>query len=201
MKTKSKRFLNLATLCLALLGTALLMGRPVKAEAAPTDALTSTISDNGEGEGSEKYWWYQGYKEGYKKGEKSETKEELNRRTFNQFPQGLPDSDHVNKGEYMDGYETGYSAGWYRTHGNGGTRQEDSDSDTKNRNSQEGEESDNSSQGDRGRQDSVGSSSQQEDTEEDTEEDTDMISPVIQTVIQTVFDVFSSFLNWLEAAI
>ncbi|HER2672243.1 TPA: hypothetical protein VJY79_001716 [Streptococcus pyogenes] len=33
MKTKSKRFLNLATLCLALLGTTLLMGEPVKAEA------------------------------------------------------------------------------------------------------------------------------------------------------------------------
>ncbi|HFH9685097.1 TPA: hypothetical protein ACGOGQ_001759, partial [Streptococcus pyogenes] len=32
MKTKSKRFLNLATLCLALLGTTLLMGQPVKAE-------------------------------------------------------------------------------------------------------------------------------------------------------------------------
>ncbi|HER1920635.1 TPA: hypothetical protein VKO32_000608 [Streptococcus pyogenes NGAS346] len=32
MKTKSKRFLNLATLCLALLGTTLLMTRPVKAE-------------------------------------------------------------------------------------------------------------------------------------------------------------------------
>ncbi|HEQ5503775.1 TPA: hypothetical protein VHD08_001800, partial [Streptococcus pyogenes] len=32
MKTKSKRFLNLATLCLALLGTTLLMEQPVKAE-------------------------------------------------------------------------------------------------------------------------------------------------------------------------
>ncbi|HEQ9820870.1 TPA: hypothetical protein VIS21_000470 [Streptococcus pyogenes] len=32
MKTKSKRFLNLATLCLALLGTTLLMTCPVKAE-------------------------------------------------------------------------------------------------------------------------------------------------------------------------
>ncbi|MGS7227693.1 hypothetical protein ACEN46_00975 [Streptococcus pyogenes] len=32
MKTKSKRFLNLATLCLALLGTTLLMGRPVNAD-------------------------------------------------------------------------------------------------------------------------------------------------------------------------
>ncbi|HFN2786403.1 TPA: hypothetical protein ACHDB9_000240 [Streptococcus pyogenes] len=35
MKTKSKRFLNLATLCLALLGTTLLMARPVKAEVIP----------------------------------------------------------------------------------------------------------------------------------------------------------------------
>ncbi|HFZ7440732.1 TPA: hypothetical protein ACIO4N_001662, partial [Streptococcus pyogenes] len=31
MKTKSKRFLNLAPLCLALLGTTLLMAQPVKA--------------------------------------------------------------------------------------------------------------------------------------------------------------------------
>ncbi|HEQ9157568.1 TPA: hypothetical protein VIE79_000661 [Streptococcus pyogenes] len=43
MKTKkSKRFLNLATLCLALLGTTLLMGRPVKAEG-------SVVSDNSSG--------------------------------------------------------------------------------------------------------------------------------------------------------
>ncbi|HGH9922698.1 TPA: hypothetical protein ACJPGS_001000 [Streptococcus pyogenes] len=34
MKTKSKRFLNLATLYLALLGTTLLMGRPVNADNA-----------------------------------------------------------------------------------------------------------------------------------------------------------------------
>lgn len=169
------------------------MGRPVKAEVMRTDV--PTISGSGEEKGSVKYWWYKGYEDGRKEGEKSETQEELNRQTFNKFPQDLPANDYVNKGEYMDGYETGYSAGWYSTHGNGGTRQEDSDSDTKNRNSQEGEESDNSSQGDRGRQDSVDSSSQQE------EEDTDMISPVIQTVLQTVFGVFSSFLNWLEAAI
>ncbi|HHD5969239.1 TPA: hypothetical protein ACNY5E_000646 [Streptococcus pyogenes] len=40
MKTKSKRFLNLATLCLALLGTTLLMGRPVKAEVVSRDNST-----------------------------------------------------------------------------------------------------------------------------------------------------------------
>lgn len=38
MKTKSKRFLNLATLCLALLGTTLLMARPVKAEVVMTQS-------------------------------------------------------------------------------------------------------------------------------------------------------------------
>lgn len=42
MKTRSKRFLNLATLCLALLGTTVLMGRPVKAEG-------SVVSDNSSG--------------------------------------------------------------------------------------------------------------------------------------------------------
>ncbi|VHF36699.1 hypothetical protein [Streptococcus pyogenes] len=114
MKTRSKRFLNLATLCLALLGTTLLMGRPVKAEAAPTDALTSTISDNGEGEGSEKYWWHRGYKDGCKEGEKSNTRKELDRYTFKDFPAGIPDDD--NKVEYMDGYDGGYEAGWRKGH-------------------------------------------------------------------------------------
>ncbi|HER4531690.1 TPA: hypothetical protein VKN04_000084 [Streptococcus pyogenes NGAS751] len=32
MKTRSKRFVNLATLCLALLGTTLLTTQPVKAD-------------------------------------------------------------------------------------------------------------------------------------------------------------------------
>ncbi|MEY1913124.1 hypothetical protein AB7826_03220 [Streptococcus pyogenes] len=46
MKTKSKRFLNLATLCLALLGTTLLMGRPVKAEVVSRDNSTEQTEYN-----------------------------------------------------------------------------------------------------------------------------------------------------------
>ncbi|HGM9000959.1 TPA: hypothetical protein ACKQOX_000459 [Streptococcus pyogenes] len=46
MKTKSKRFLNLATLCLALLGTTLLMARPVKAEVSRSEGAERTEQQN-----------------------------------------------------------------------------------------------------------------------------------------------------------
>ncbi|AIG49969.1 hypothetical protein STAB901_01990 [Streptococcus pyogenes STAB901] len=46
MKTKSKRFLNLATLCLALLGTTLLMARPVKAEGPERDRVEDQEREN-----------------------------------------------------------------------------------------------------------------------------------------------------------
>ncbi|HGK8122455.1 TPA: hypothetical protein ACJ7B5_001070, partial [Streptococcus pyogenes] len=45
MKTKSKRFLNLATLCLALLGTTLLMTRPVKAEVVLAEGTQRTAEN------------------------------------------------------------------------------------------------------------------------------------------------------------
>ncbi|HHK1304468.1 TPA: hypothetical protein ACQOEN_000401 [Streptococcus pyogenes] len=112
MKTKSKRFLNLVTLCLALLGTTLLMGRPVKAE--EMTPYTSTVSDNSEREGSdEKYWWNKGYDHGYEEGKKSENRKELDRRTFNNFPEGIPDDEKV---EYMDGYDGGHETGWREEH-------------------------------------------------------------------------------------
>ncbi|ACI60683.1 hypothetical protein JavanS529_0001 [Streptococcus satellite phage Javan529] len=53
MKTKSKRFLNLATLCLALLGTTLLMGHPVKAEAVYTHPQSSERSASVDGSGED----------------------------------------------------------------------------------------------------------------------------------------------------
>ncbi|HGI1275852.1 TPA: hypothetical protein ACJP78_001024 [Streptococcus pyogenes] len=85
MKTKSKRFLNLATLCLALLGTTLLMGRPVKAEVVSrdnsteqTDIMKRRYMDStgiSEKELEQKYGEdrFQGYLDGYKEGlEKSD---------------------------------------------------------------------------------------------------------------------------------
>ncbi|HES9188723.1 hypothetical protein [Streptococcus pyogenes] len=190
MKTKSKRFLNLATLCLALLGTTLLMARPVKAEVVKTDA--STISGSGEGEESDKYWWNRGHTDGYKEGEKSEIRKDLDRKTFSNFPEGLKDDDYENRGEYMDGYETGYSEGWHSKHGYDGSNDGDTDSN-QTQHSQEEKESGDPSQGDRGRQGSVDSSSQQEDT--------DIISPIVDTVLQAVLDVWSGFLSWLGVTI
>ncbi|HGH8634376.1 hypothetical protein [Streptococcus pyogenes] len=46
MKTRSKRFLNLATLCLALLGTALLTTQPVKAEVVLTQSSAEGSHDS-----------------------------------------------------------------------------------------------------------------------------------------------------------
>ncbi|HEP1764004.1 hypothetical membrane associated protein [Streptococcus pyogenes] len=166
MKTKSKRFLNLATLCLALLGTALLMAHPVKAEVmSKEEYMTRFWFWEG---GSDEYpaqleARYKGYVEGYNKG--------LEGHDRPKWPEIEVPKD-VDPSDYRDGYEEGFGEGKHKRH----------PSET---------EVEDDSQG--GRQDSVGSSSQQEDT--------DMISPVIQTVIQTVFGVFSSFLNWLEAAI
>ncbi|HER5564599.1 hypothetical protein [Streptococcus pyogenes] len=112
MKTRSKRFLNLATLCLALLGTALLMTCPVKADVStPEMAQTLAGSDtNGDDEYTKN--WNKGYGEGYKEGsdpyaeEKDET--ELDK---------LAKDKAKNEGDgYSDGYQTGYSEGWQKHH-------------------------------------------------------------------------------------
>ncbi|MEN4323278.1 hypothetical protein [Streptococcus pyogenes] len=186
MKTKSKRFLNLATLCLALLGTTLLMAHPVKAEAIPTTREVQQSDESTEDSDIRKQYMtmfgltdlnghqdrFKGYLDGYKEGLQGSNRPERGEIKVPSGFTGIADSD------YRDGYEQGFGEGQHKRH----PLETEAEGD-----SQEHE----------GRQDSVGSSSQQEDTEEDT----DMISPVIQTVIQTVFDVFSSFLNWLEAAI
>ncbi|VGT85493.1 hypothetical membrane associated protein [Streptococcus pyogenes] len=48
MKTKSKRFLNLATLCLTLLGTTLLTTQPVKAEGVQYSLESGVSTDSSE---------------------------------------------------------------------------------------------------------------------------------------------------------
>ncbi|HEP1492995.1 TPA: hypothetical protein ACXFFL_001163 [Streptococcus pyogenes] len=122
MKTKSKRFVNLATLCLALLGTTLLMTRPVKAEVvmtqSPAEGSNSSEKnseqqdqDKVQQRGDNKDDWDRGYNDGYKKGEESDTREELDRSAFDSFPQDISD-----RGEYLDGYEGGYEAGWRKGH-------------------------------------------------------------------------------------
>ncbi|VGV19300.1 Uncharacterised protein [Streptococcus pyogenes] len=127
MKTKSKRFLNLATLCLALLGTALLMGRPVKAEMTPIRQEQEMVGSgsydqetregSSEGQDSDELSGFygtdaqkQGYKAGYDdavKGRPQIPRDEI------EIPSNVDESDEV---DYKDGYGNGYNSGWEKTH-------------------------------------------------------------------------------------
>ncbi|HEP1299513.1 TPA: hypothetical protein ACQMQ0_000744 [Streptococcus pyogenes] len=128
MKTKSKRFLNLATLCLALLGTALLMGRPVNAEAIPaTREVQQQTAENkdiiNEDTIKKEYMArfgledleghevrYKGYLDGYRKGFNGENMPE---RSAIQVPDGVQRSE---EDDYRDGYEGGYGQGRHEGH-------------------------------------------------------------------------------------
>ncbi|QCK60357.1 hypothetical protein ETT52_01920 [Streptococcus pyogenes] len=139
MKTRSKRFLNLATLCLALLGTALLMGRPVNAEeeSADSSTLMSTsgeVIDEQDSYIEEQYrndlsltkddfreylekdpynkYRFEGYKDGYKDGLKPDA-EEMDDDALDKEAKAKAEG----KGEgYGDGYQSGYSDGWRHGH-------------------------------------------------------------------------------------
>ncbi|HER7749287.1 TPA: hypothetical protein VO477_000604 [Streptococcus pyogenes] len=137
MKTRSKRFLNLATLCLALLGITLLMARPVKAEFVPTHQQSGESSrlmnDPGEDSSSEESTDSNrqslnreseqddeaeaqdaGWQKGLEAGKNSSIwKPALE---FDEVPQ--PDveySDYVLQ-QYKEGYMAGYAYGWGETH-------------------------------------------------------------------------------------
>ncbi|HGM9042855.1 TPA: hypothetical protein ACKPVG_000725 [Streptococcus pyogenes] len=127
MKTKSKRFLNLATLCLALLGTTLLMGQPVKAEVeqANGERVTAVGTDDEDSSIKQKYFetwgrgdedldltnqYYKGrldgYVAGYKEGQKSDSSKE---------PKGVyqtENGDNEYKNGYNDTYPVGHHDGW-----------------------------------------------------------------------------------------
>ncbi|HER5554623.1 TPA: hypothetical protein VK239_000565 [Streptococcus pyogenes] len=96
MKTKSKRFLNLATLCLVLLGTALLMGRPVKAEVSGVSSTSQTSGFEKARERGES----DGYKLGLSGGDLVPGKIQV------------PDDIEPGNGDdYKDAYEGGYEQG------------------------------------------------------------------------------------------
>ncbi|HGN5146060.1 TPA: hypothetical protein ACKSNQ_000501 [Streptococcus pyogenes] len=135
MKTKSKRFLNLATLCLALLGTTLLMGRPVNAEIVATEGVQQQTTENedtiSEDTIRKEYMalfglddsdlqdhlredkgyykgYYKGYVDGYREGFKGE---ERTGRDAIKAPGGIENED-----DYRDGYEGGFEAGRRKTY-------------------------------------------------------------------------------------
>ncbi|HES1181704.1 TPA: hypothetical protein VNV54_001018 [Streptococcus pyogenes] len=117
MKTKSKRFLNLATLFLALLGTTLLMAQPVKAEVTersqvsrPVSVDTVTQSDEVESENDR---WKKDRDFGSQRGlEDGKTSYGPNiSRDDILLPPGIQNPD-----DYKDGYQEGYSQGWHQEH-------------------------------------------------------------------------------------
>ncbi|HHJ7441750.1 TPA: hypothetical protein ACQM71_001092 [Streptococcus pyogenes] len=131
MKTKSKRFLNLATLCLALLGTTLLMGQPVKAEVVQSGPQSvdqesghrASRKSQQEGVGSS-YWdneeelkklqekaFKAGWDAGLQAGKDAE-QPDVGR-------ESIPPSDYdytYFDGDYRDGYEGGHRKGWDEGH-------------------------------------------------------------------------------------
>lgn len=138
MKTKSKRFLNLATLCLALLGTTLLMGQPIKAEAVVSD-LNDAVSSMGdtaeetdvnidgqedeEDEEDDAYMQGRrlGEKEGYEAGQKDNAPRLFDSSTLEPPTNPYEDAgDTLNsnwfKSGYSDAYGQAYEQGWNDTH-------------------------------------------------------------------------------------
>ncbi|HHJ7644147.1 TPA: hypothetical protein ACQM9V_000164, partial [Streptococcus pyogenes] len=105
MKTRSKRFLNLAPLCLALLGTTLLMGQPVKAQ-------TSLVRGTSEIDRVRNY--HEDYKEGFEAGEKAGARTDAPESPV-KTDRFDPDSTDPTDG-YSDGYFNGYSEAWYKHH-------------------------------------------------------------------------------------
>ncbi|HER9427026.1 TPA: hypothetical protein ACQ99M_000149 [Streptococcus pyogenes] len=121
MKTKSKRFLNLATLCLALLGTTLLMGQPVKAEVVTTTGgVRQQTAENedtikkeymalfelGDSDSLDEDPRYKGYVDGYRKGFGGEGRTDRDAIEDPHY-----DALSSEDSEYRDGYEQGFEKG------------------------------------------------------------------------------------------
>ncbi|HGD2372682.1 TPA: hypothetical protein ACI3OF_000456 [Streptococcus pyogenes] len=103
MKTKSKRFLNLATLCLALLGTTLLMTQPVKAG----ESGAAYVSDY---EGPYYEGRNKGKEDGYSAGNHTGVPDAPGPHTSPFDPYS---SDKRSSYLYRSGYEEGYTQGYY----------------------------------------------------------------------------------------
>ncbi|HER4712094.1 TPA: hypothetical protein VKO54_000962 [Streptococcus pyogenes NGAS334] len=123
MKTRSKRFVNLATLCLALLGTTLLTTQPVKADGGGSRSGEQVTNRRQFGSYQEGY--DQGLKEGYEEGRKEGAPEDPEdndnvRKNGDYKPSnvGDPNVGYPYDG-YRDGFDSGYAKGWHETNDGG----------------------------------------------------------------------------------
>ncbi|HHK1277083.1 TPA: hypothetical protein ACQODD_001764, partial [Streptococcus pyogenes] len=108
MKTKSKSFLNLATLCLALLGTTLLMGQPVKAE------VMKRSEGRDKSKVQEQTPYEKGKSDGYQLGLEEGKKKEAPSHPSKKVPDLNPYDTSVQQYYYRQGYEEGYNQGYYK---------------------------------------------------------------------------------------
>ncbi|VHE73916.1 hypothetical protein [Streptococcus pyogenes] len=123
MKTKSKRFLNLATLCLALLGTTLLTTQPAEAEVILyRPDWTSRGSDSQAKSQAKDDPYQRGREEGHKAGLEAAKKGGKSTISPGDVPKPYGSDEQKNglyKSGYTDMYRHGYSAGQHSLEGRG----------------------------------------------------------------------------------
>ncbi|HEP1534708.1 hypothetical protein ACEN7M_00700 [Streptococcus pyogenes] len=195
MKTKSKRFLNLATLCLALLGTTLLIEQPVKAEVTivrQEQKRANTGDSTRENSEQDPYIkdYDEGYLDGYQNGQKPEAPESPEK-----TDKYDPESNDPMNG-YNDGYGSGYSAGWRKAHENGGPQGKDNPPVThQNKETQEetrgkGKSGSEQPEQDDKSQESTQKESQEEPTETKDSSPLDVLYGIFGTVLKLVLSWF-----------
>ncbi|MFQ8307442.1 hypothetical protein [Streptococcus pyogenes] len=191
MKTKSKRFLNLATLCLALLGTTLLMEQPVKAQVVQSvggdlSAEQEKIKNDymrrlGLSKLTDQYQKnrFQGYLEGYENGQQPGAPE-FPEKTERYDPDPDPENPIAIDG-YGDGYGEGYADGYENRMLNGSRENREKTPKVP----------ENSLTGTTGAEDNGGSQDQSQDQKEDSTGD----APV-SDLLSVVGSLLTFVLSW-----
>ncbi|HEQ1580152.1 TPA: hypothetical protein VD727_001221 [Streptococcus pyogenes] len=185
MKTKSKRFLNLATLCLALLGTTLLIEQPVKAEGMEARSEEQVTERRQFGNYKEDH--ERGRKEGYEAGSKPGAPEHPTKtREYD------PDSRDVTNG-YNDGYGYGYSEGWNESRWHGSHGKDAGPSDNPQERPSDNPQEKGSQEGTR---EKGKSGSEQDGKSQESQESILDLEPIFETIVK----VFEWIYTWVFSA-
>ncbi|VHD88871.1 Uncharacterised protein [Streptococcus pyogenes] len=186
MKTKSKRFLNLATLCLALLGTTLLMAQPVKAE-EPKRERDRVVEDQEKKMSPYQRGLRDGQKPGYERGKQDKQQKQNESPDASPTPperhkvevpepENNPYHEDSDKQRYKTGWNTAYLSSYYNGWFDEGPGRLESDDDS---NEEEGKDISGST-GSTGSTDSTGSTGSTDSTDASFSSIIDMIVEVTE---------------------
>ncbi|HFD5307894.1 TPA: hypothetical protein ACJN7E_000478 [Streptococcus pyogenes] len=204
MKTKSKRFVNLSTLCLALLGTTLLMEQPVKADGSESrseEQVTERRQSGTYGIGySEDYrkGYNEGYAEGFKKDIPQYPEDNENVKNNKYY---TPDSRRGPYDPYSDGFDLGYSDGWRKANDGGNSHHEESQDREKAQDKNKGESTGDShhpESQDRDEAQDVEESTEKSHDEESQDNHETSSEGKNSTVDSTVFGLLSEIVETVE---